>query len=105
MPKVDLIAVKDFTYNTRRLVAGDSFQARNRDDAKILIELLGKARMGRPAAEVPPPPPEVAEKIAEKPILTTKEVLGAEVVEESVSKKPAKTTKAGARARRAKAKK
>lgn len=103
MPKVDLIAVKDFTYNTRRLVAGDSFQARNRDDAKILIELLGKARMGRPAAEVPPPPPEVAEKLP--PILTTKEVLGAEVVEESASKKPAKATKAGARARRAKAKK
>lgn len=66
MPKVDLIATKDFTYNTRRMKAGDDFQARNRDDAMILIEVLGKARMGRPPATVAPPPPEVAEKIAEE---------------------------------------
>lgn len=64
MPKVDLIALKDFKYNTRRLVAGDAFQARNSDDAMILVKLLGKARPGRPAAVVPPPPPEVAEKAA-----------------------------------------
>jgi hypothetical protein len=63
MPRVDLIATKDFTYSTRRLTAGDSFQARNRDDAKILIELLGKARLGRPAATVAPPPAEVVEQI------------------------------------------
>jgi hypothetical protein len=62
MPKVDLIALRDFTYSTRRLTAGDAFQARNRDDAKILIELLGKARLGRPAATVAPPPAPVAAK-------------------------------------------
>lgn len=95
MPKVDLIALKDFKYNTRRLTAGDAFQARNSDDAMILTKLLGKARLGRPAAVVPPPPPEVAEKIA-APVLETKEVLAAE-------KAPVK--KAGARARKAKAKK
>lgn len=65
MPKVDLIALKDFKYNTRRLMAGDAFQARNSDDAKILVELLGKARLGRPAAVVPPPPLEVVEKVEE----------------------------------------
>jgi hypothetical protein len=71
MPKVDLIALRDFTYSTRRLTAGDAFQARNRDDAKILIEILGKARLGRPAAVVPPPPAELSEVLeemaAEKP--------------------------------------
>ena len=64
MPKVDLIATKDFTYATRRLTAGEAFQARNRDDAKILIEILGKARMGRPPATVEPPPAPVAAKVA-----------------------------------------
>lgn len=99
MPKVDLIATKDFTYNTRRMKAGDDFQARNRDDAMILIEVLGKARMGRPKADVPPPPPKVAEKIEE-------EVVGTEAVEELVSK-PVRTRKpkAGEKARKAKAKK
>lgn len=64
MPKVDLIALRDFKYGTRRLTTGDAFQARNSDDAMILTKLLGKARLGRPAAVVPPPPPEVVEKVA-----------------------------------------
>jgi 16S rRNA U1498 N3-methylase RsmE len=46
MPKVDLTATKDFTYMTRRLTAGDPFQARNPLDARILTRV-------RKVAEVP----------------------------------------------------
>lgn len=99
MPKVDMIATRDFTYNTRRLKAGDDFLARNRDDAMILVEVLGKARLGRPKADVPPPPAEVAAKIPH--ILTTKEVLSAEVVE----KKPKRPTRRPTAKRKAKARK
>jgi outer membrane biosynthesis protein TonB len=84
MPKVPMIATRDFTYNTRRLKANDDFMARNRDDAMILVEVLGKARYGRPKADVPPPPQAVAEKMQAVP--TVKEVLTAEVVEEPTPK-------------------
>ncbi len=56
MAKIDMIALRDFTYSTRRLKAGDSFQARNPDDAKILARLLGKATYGRPIGSVAAPP-------------------------------------------------
>jgi hypothetical protein len=46
MPKVDLTATKDFTYNTRRLVAGDPFQARNSLDARILTRVRKVAAPG-----------------------------------------------------------
>ena len=39
MPKVDLVATKDFTYNTRRLTAAEPFQARNALDARILTRV------------------------------------------------------------------
>jgi hypothetical protein len=39
MPKVDLTATKDFTYMTRRLTAGDPFQARNPLEARILTRV------------------------------------------------------------------
>lgn len=95
MPRPDLIATRDFTYNTRRLKAGDSFQARNSDDALILTRLLGKATYGRPIGTVAPPPPEVVEQMVHIP--TIKEVLEAKVIEPK--KAPAK------RKRRAKARK
>jgi hypothetical protein len=101
MPKVPMIATRDFTYNTRRLRANDDFMARNRDDAMILVEVLGKARYGRLKADVPPPPQAVAEKMQAVP--TVNEVLAAEVVEESKAAsrpKARRTTK-----RRTKAKK
>jgi hypothetical protein len=101
MPKVPMIATRDFTYNTRRLKANDDFMARNRDDAMILVEVLGKARYGRLKADVPPPPQAVAEKMQAVP--TVNEVLTAEVVEEpkaAPQRKARRTTK-----RRAKAKK
>ncbi len=62
MPKVDLIALRDFTYSTRRLKAGDHFMARNRDDATILCRHLGKATYGRPIGTVKAPPEEVVEQ-------------------------------------------
>ena len=52
MPKVDLIATKDFGYNTRRLMAGDAFQARNAVDAMILtrVRKVAEAPKAKPAA-------------------------------------------------------
>jgi hypothetical protein len=44
----DLIATKSMTYNTRRLMAGDLFQAKPRD-ARVLTA-IGKARL---AGEAP----------------------------------------------------
>lgn len=51
--KVDLIATRSMTYNTRRLVAEDPFQARPRD-ARILIA-IGKARRVEELEAVPAP--------------------------------------------------
>lgn len=48
----ELIATRALTYGTRRLTAGDAFQARPRD-ARILLA-IGKARV--PAAEPAEPP-------------------------------------------------
>jgi hypothetical protein len=59
---VKLRAVKNLSYNTRRLLAGEEFEANDRD-AKILIGIK-KARAVRQPAAVPPPPPAVAAKIA-----------------------------------------
>jgi len=64
MPKLDLIATRTSPITP----VGEGrrqFQSRNRDDAMILIEVLGKARLGRPAAIVAPPPAAVAEQIRE----------------------------------------
>jgi hypothetical protein len=111
MPKVDLIATRDFTYNTRRLRANDDFLARNCDDAKILVEVLGKARYGRPKATVAPPPPAVAQQMTAP---TVEEVLTAEVVEAPKAKpqldhdgngKAGGSKKGSTRRRKAKAKK
>lgn len=59
----DLIAVKMFTYATRRLMPGQDFIARTPRDARLLIA-MGKARAKRAAGQIAPPPPELAAKIA-----------------------------------------
>jgi hypothetical protein len=62
MPKVDLTATKDFTYMTRRLTAGDPFQARNPLEARILTRVRKVAevpvvRTRQKVAEAPAPSP------------------------------------------------
>lgn len=88
MPKVDLIATKDFKYNTRRLMAGDTFEARNSVDAMILTRV-------RKVAESPK-----AKRTAHKPVELPKAV---EVAPVKAAPKPA-AKKAPAK-RKAKAKK
>lgn len=58
-----LRAVKSFRYATRRLLAGDEFTASNRD-AKLLVAVR-KATVVREPADVPPPPPAVAQQIGQ----------------------------------------
>lgn len=65
-PPVRLVALKRMTYNTRRLVAGDVFEASNKD-ARILVGVKRAEAAPppspplprpRPAPPPPPPPPE-----------------------------------------------
>lgn len=49
------------TYNTRRLLPGDSFEAKRRD-ARILVA-LGMAREVREAGTLPSPPAGLAKKV------------------------------------------
>lgn len=58
----NLIATKSLSYATRRLQAGDTFAANNRD-ARILIA-IGKARA---AADVAAPPAPIAQKLQGSP--------------------------------------
>lgn len=66
MPKVDLVATKSFVYKTRRLMPEENFQARNAAEARVLVELAGKARYTRIPGKVDAPSAPVARKIAEK---------------------------------------
>lgn len=71
MPKVDLTATKDFTYMTRRLTAGDPFQARNPLEAKILTRVRKVAevpvvRTRQKVAEAPAPSPTEPKPAAKK---------------------------------------
>lgn len=59
---VKLKAVKGLTYNTRRLLPGDVFEARPRD-ARVLLATR-KVQAVREPVDLAPPPPAVAEKIA-----------------------------------------
>jgi hypothetical protein len=86
MPKVDMIATKDFTYMTRRLTAGDPFQARNGLEARILERV-------RQTAEYPKPP----KAKAPEHIPEVGEVLEAEVVEEPAPKPARRRRKAKAK--------
>lgn len=58
MPK--LFATKSFSYATRRLLPGDSFEANNRD-ARILVA-IGKAKQDRVPGHIAPPPADLAKK-------------------------------------------
>lgn len=59
MPK--LIATRPFTYATRMLVPGDTFEARP-NDARVLLAIK-KAREVREPTKIDPPPAEVARRI------------------------------------------
>lgn len=63
MPDVELIATRDFSYATRRLKAGDRFTV-PAPMARVLVGIR-KAEAPRVAGRVAPPPPVVAERIAE----------------------------------------
>lgn len=68
MPKVDLTATKDFTYMTRRLTAGDPFQARNPLEARILTRVRKVAEEPAPKpAKAPEKPAEAEEMVTAKP--------------------------------------
>lgn len=58
----DLIAEKGFSYLTRRLKAGDSFEAKG-PDAKVLIALK-LAREPREPGEIEAPPASLVERLA-----------------------------------------
>jgi hypothetical protein len=64
MPKVDMIATKDFSYSTRRLKAGDTFEARNEADARIL-RAIKKARPSRVPGDAPPPPDALRDRLTQ----------------------------------------
>jgi hypothetical protein len=49
-----MTAIRSMSYATRRLSAGDMFHAAPKDVR--ILEAIGKAKRGRPAATVPPPP-------------------------------------------------
>ncbi|MBZ9659788.1 hypothetical protein LB523_12100 [Mesorhizobium sp. ESP-6-4] len=57
-----LIATKEFSYNTRMLRAGDTFEASGRD--AMLLVGIGKARQPRAAVELKGPPANVIAKVA-----------------------------------------
>ncbi len=58
-----LRAVKALKYQTRRLLPGDEFEAASNRDARLLLAIK-KAEKVREPADVPPPSPVVAAKIA-----------------------------------------
>lgn len=85
-----LVATKSFTYNTRRLQAGDHFDTKTERDGILLIAVR-KARSGEPREEqkVPEPKKELLDKLATggvfpapKPVESVEPV----VVEEPVEK-------------------
>lgn len=62
MADVDLVAVEDFSYATRRLKAGDSFTVSERM-AKVLVGIK-KADYPRVIGKVPAPSRRIAQKVA-----------------------------------------
>ena len=93
MPKVPMVATRDFTYSTRRLKANDDFEARNPMDARILSQVRRVAEVAEPKAADEPRPP----------IPTVEEVLEGKVIEPKAKAAPKpKTTR---RKRKAKARK
>lgn len=58
-----MTATKMLTYNNRRLVPGEDFEAKSQRDLKVLLATR-KAKIKRAAGEVAAPPPSVAAQIA-----------------------------------------
>lgn len=61
---VTMTATKMLSYANRRLVPGEDFETKSDRDMKVLLATR-KAKVKRAPADVPPPPPEVATRIAE----------------------------------------
>lgn len=82
--KVMLTASRPMRYNTRRLLAGDTFEARV-SDAKLL-KALGRATDGRPEGEVGQMPERLAERVKHKEYLLGSSLLNAyyQIGDESV---------------------
>lgn len=55
-----LRATKSLVYATRRLVPGDEFETKTRNDARILVGIRKAEYVERTPGSLPPPPPEVA---------------------------------------------
>ncbi|KQX35327.1 hypothetical protein ASD04_14905 [Devosia sp. Root436] len=73
MPK--LIATKGLRYATRRMMAGDEFEANNRD-ARVLVA-IGKARPMRMPGSIDAPPPAIVEKAKQVAAKTSDDDKGA----------------------------
>lgn len=59
-----LVALKRFTYATRRLLPGDDFEVRNDSHARALVA-IGKARPARKPGTIAPPPAALLRKVEE----------------------------------------
>lgn len=59
---VTMTATKMLSYNNRRLVPGEDFEAKSHRDQKVLLATR-KAKLKREQVELPAPPPEVVKKI------------------------------------------
>jgi len=57
-----MTATKMLTYNNRRLVPGEDFEAKSQRDLKVLLATR-KAKAKRQTGEVPAPPEDVSKKI------------------------------------------
>lgn len=76
MPDVELVAIQDFSYSTRRLKAGDSFTVPEKM-AKVLVGIK-KAEFPREVGKVAPPPPAlVAKVVIAAPVKVEEESVGA----------------------------
>ncbi len=63
-----LIAIKSFTYKTRRLLAGDEFETRSRVEGKVWIGAKKAREMREPGKVLPPPASMVARIVPAKPV-------------------------------------
>jgi len=83
--KMLLTATKDMRYSTRRLLAGDSFEA-SRRDGKLLIA-LGRASEGRSEGAVGQIPERLAERVKHQEMLLGSSLLNAyyQIGDENVS--------------------
>lgn len=83
-----MTATKMLSYNNRRLVPGEDFEAKSPRDLKVLLATR-KAKLKREPGEVAPPPPAVAAKVAA--LVTAPEQVLAEAraqYEEKVGRRP-----------------